>query len=103
MYSGNYTGRELNERFSSESKSCRPGIRRVRELTGLYGTSKNIDEFKWFNMTYPNVYDQLISKLNEDKLHFENTNLKDEKELRAKGVSEANSLTSTSKASLKTQ
>ena len=38
--------------------------------------------------THPNVYDQLISKLNEDKLYFENTNLKDEKELRAKGVSE---------------
>ena len=54
----------------------------------LVYTSKNIDEFKWFNMTYPNVYDQLISKLNEDKLYFENTNLKDEKELRAKGVSE---------------
>ena len=35
--SGNYTGRELNEIFSSGRKTCRPGIRRVRKLTGFYG------------------------------------------------------------------
>ena len=72
MYSGNYTGRELNERFSSESKSCRPGIRRERELTGLYGIYETVCTFNQTMLTFLIRYKQIYEiglQLRQEVLH----------------------------------
>ena len=54
----------------------------------LVFTTSNINDFKWFNKWYPGVGDRLIEELNMDKLYYEKEKLKEQNELRAKGIGE---------------
>ena len=52
----------------------------------VYTTLKR-KNFEHFNETLPNIYDKLISKLNEDKIYFEKTNVEKDKMFTIKGIS----------------
>ena len=69
-----------------------PVVKTVEDVVNnnniIVHTSKNIEDFKWFDHFYPSIVDKLINKLNNDKKVFEETDLKHNDELRVKGISE---------------